>query len=330
LESLPLLALSAFMTPLLGTRARSVAGFFGCGCGAAAPARSIPAAILTAAAFGPFAAFARVAAATMVPSRGHEHEFDAAAELEQLVPAAVAAGIVSAVIPHTWFAALPALAAFIAGAAAGTLASPCALGGVALAASLKSTSPFAAYGVLCTSGIIDAWRLRAVRQKKPGDRVTYAALASACAFVALGHGAALLHPNWTVPLAAAAALFALRIRVRAPRNPRAAALAAALVAAAIVGAPVPPIATSATTLSGAYAGERLSFSGIARGRSLARYAITCCRADAQPMVLAIDRAPLAGVWYRASGTLELHRGMLQLHVDRLTAIAPPPDPFVYL
>jgi hypothetical protein len=330
LEALPLLIAAACAVKLLGARGGWLAGFLGCGCGARGSARSIPAAILTLAAFGPFVALARVFAGTLAATGDHSHEIDSAAELMRLLPAAIFAGVIAVCVPHAWIAALAPCAAFIAGAALGICASPCAIGGVALAASLKAASPAAAYGVLCTAGIIDVWSIIPRSSRAPGDAPTYGVLALTCAIAAAMHGAMLVHPRWTLPLAAAALACAVQMRSGTPRNRGLQIVAAALCVATIIGAPVPPPQSNVTTLADAYAGERLSFTGVARERSLTRYAITCCRADAQPMILTIDRAPQPGSWYRASGTLEVYRGLLRMRVERLVPVAPPTDPFVYL
>ena len=61
-----------------------------------------------------------------------------------------------------------------------------------------------------------------------------------------------------------------------------------------------------------------------------RYAITCCRADAAPIVLRLEHArPRIHGWFRARGTLVAAGSELRLHVELLQKVAAPADPFVY-
>jgi uncharacterized membrane protein YcgQ (UPF0703/DUF1980 family) len=64
---------------------------------------------------------------------------------------------------------------------------------------------------------------------------------------------------------------------------------------------------------------------------LVRYAITCCRADAAPVVVRLDRAPrfATGSWLRVDGRIESIGGNLRLIADSAQGIAPPTDPFIY-
>jgi uncharacterized membrane protein YcgQ (UPF0703/DUF1980 family) len=79
----------------------------------------------------------------------------------------------------------------------------------------------------------------------------------------------------------------------------------------------------------------LTFTGVLtrQGRScaLVRYAITCCRADAAPIAVRLDRTPSypAGTWLRVKGQIESLRGDLRLDPQQVERIAPPSDPFVY-
>jgi len=327
LECLPFLALPAAIAP-----------FAGCGCGAGPSARSIPAALATAAIFGMPAALARPLAATLVarmrPVHGHAAQNDPLAGLQRLAPAALAAATIAAFAPALPLHAMPPLLAFAAGAALGMVASPCALGGVALAAALRASAPFAATGLLCTAGIVDiyAWR-RAARDERARDPWACTMLAIACALVALRAGGAFVHPRMTVPLALTALFFGyLAWRSRGERAPSARWIGAAVLAAVVIGAPAPVYRATETTLAGAFAGERVDFTGVAvADRTLVRYAITCCRADAAPVALVLDRSVARddGRWMHASGVLAEENGMLHLHVEHITLVAPPLDPFVY-
>jgi hypothetical protein len=307
LEALPFLTASA----LLGR----FGAFAGCGCGRGPSARSIPGALAAAVFFGIPAALIRFGAACIAARlvrHGDAHDHGGLiADLRRLLPAACLAAAVALLAPELPLHVLAPAIAFIGGALLGAVVSPCALGGVALAASLRVSAPFAAFGVLCTAGVIDIY--------------------------AFG-----------IP-AACARLWARRTRPR--REARASALhdsarrdgvllpctiAAAMIAAIVIGAPAPEYRATETTLADAFPGERIDFTGRAVHTSgqdaLVRYAILCCRADARPVTLAIDRnlAHDDGRWLRASGTLERTRdGELRLRVDELSAIAPPSDPFVY-
>ncbi len=338
LESLPYLAVATALVPFVGRYAHTLVAYAGCGCGAGPSARSIPAAIATAAIFGPAVALARVALASLVarlrPTHDHTHS-DLLGELQNLVPAALLAALLMLAIPSLPLrSASPALLA-LGGALLGVVASPCALGGLALAASLRASAPFAAAGVLCTAGILPNF-FRVHRHGAAHDPLAYLLLGIASGIVAAHHGGALVHPRMTIPLGLCAiycGFLAWRFRAHAARAPR--WIAAAALATIIIGAPAPAYRATETTLADAFAGERIDFTGVAvtdRSHSvLVRYAITCCRADAAPVALALDRnvAAVDGRWLRAQGTLEREDAQLRLHVDALIPIAPPGDPFIY-
>ncbi|MGB6986228.1 MAG: hypothetical protein WBD74_09685, partial [Candidatus Aquilonibacter sp.] len=206
---------------------------------------------------------------------------------------------------------------------------------VALAAALHASAPFAAMGVLCTAGIVPNVARRHVHTAAH-DPLAYLFLAATCETIALHHGGTLVHPRMTIPLAACGiycAMLAWRFRSHASPVPR--LIAAATFALIIIGAPAPTYRATETTLSDAFAGERVDFTGVAVHEgaisALVRYAITCCRADAAPVALALDRnvAGYDGHWMHARGVIEDDAGTLRLHVAELTPVAPPSDPFVY-
>ncbi len=339
LESLPYLAVAALCSPLAGRYTHALVAYAGCGCATGPSARSIPAAVATAAIFGLPVAIARVAAATAMSRfvRGHDHDarIDVLGEVASLIPAALLSASIMLMLPSLALHSLPGPLLFVGGALLGVVASPCALGGVALAASLHATAPFAGAGVLCTAGIVpNVWRRRT--HAALHDPWTYALFSLACALVAARHGGALVHPRMTIPLALTAfacLLFAWRFRACNAGSPR--FLAASVLAVVVIGAPVPAYHVTETTLADGFAGEHMDFTGIAvaeNGASaLVRYAITCCRADAAPVALALDRnlARVKGRWMHASGTLERNGAELRLRVDRLDPVTPPADPFVY-
>lgn len=338
LESLPFICLATILAAIVGRVAHTLVAYAGCGCGSGPSARSIPAALAAAAIFGAPVAAARVLLATIIARAERHHEETHGGLLDQLVdlaPTALLAAVVMQVVPMVPLHALHPLALWCAGAILGVAASPCALGGVALAASLHPSAPIAALGVLCTAGIVPGLRRR--RANAPtNDPLAYVLLALACGLIAARHGGSFVHPRMTIPLALCAvycALLAWRARARGARAPR--WIAAAALVVVIIGAPAPAYHATETTLADAFPGERVDFTGVAvtdRARSvLVRYAITCCRADAVPVTLVLDRdvARYEGRWLHARGTIEERGGMLRLHVAQLTEIAPPSDPFVY-
>lgn len=103
----------------------------------------------------------------------------------------------------------------------------------------------------------------------------------------------------------------------------------------LVGAPPPEYHATETTLTNLFAGEHVTFTGAlsrdANASAIVRYAITCCRADAAPVVLRLDRSvPYpAGTWLRVDGTIESAGDNLCLVPQRVARIAAPADPFIY-
>lgn len=125
----------------------------------------------------------------------------------------------------------------------------------------------------------------------------------------------------------------LAARHRKRHNPILRFVPALLLAAAIVRVPQPSYLATETTLSNAFAGERVAFTGVVQRdagmTAVVRYAITCCRAVAAPVSVVLDRAAPPRHWVRVSGTLERGPPGLRLRVERLESIAVPDDPFVY-
>jgi hypothetical protein len=338
LESLPYLAIATALTPLAARYAHALVAFAGCGCGRGPSARSIPAAIATAAIFGAPVALTRVVLASLVarirPSGDCGHG-DVLGELQHLVPAALLSALVMLNVPALPLRGVHPAIVLLCGALLGVAASPCALGGVALAAALHANAPFAAMGVLCTAGIVPNVVRRQVHAARH-DPLAYLLLAAACGTIALHHGGTLVHPRMTIPLAVCGiycAILAWQHRALASRAAR--LIAAATFAVVIIGAPAPDYRATETTLADAFAGEHVDFTGVAVHEravsALVRYAITCCRADAAPVALALDRniAGYDGHWMRARGVIENDAGTLRLHVADITPVAPPSDPFVY-
>ncbi len=234
-------------------------------------------------------------------------------------------------------ARLSKIGSALAGAALGFTASPCGLGAVALAGALRVRAPVAAVAFLCVAGIID---LRALQRASHGwaghDTFAYALLAAALGIVAWRHGDSLVHPGFTAALGCCAC-GALLYAGRHPRSRSPGARAAPLLMlfGALVGAPAPQYHATETTLENLFAGEHLTFTGVlardAGTSSVVRYAITCCRADAAPVAVQLERSvpyPV-GTWLRIDGRIESDHGNLRLAPQRTDRVAAPTDPFIY-
>jgi hypothetical protein len=195
----------------------------------------------------------------------------------------------------------------------------------------------AAAAFLCVAGIVDVRALVARSHPDAGhDAFAYALLAIGLAVVAARRGDALVHPALTVPLAlCAAAMLGYAILHRRERSAPARFAPAVMLAGALLGAAPPQYRATETTLADLFAGERLTFTGaLARdggSSAVVRYAITCCRADAAPVAVRLDRPPAfpAGTWLRVEGSVENVDGEFRLVATRIERIAPPSDPFIY-
>lgn len=341
LECLPYLCLSALLAPLLRSRARTLLAFAGCGCGRGPGARSIPAALAGAWLFGPWIAFARVAVASFVAQLAanhddHSHADSLGSELVALAPSALLAALAATFAPEIHLAAQPLPVQVVCGCLLGIVASPCALGGVALAASLHSHAPVAAYGVLATAGIVDLRRWLPRFHVDGDDVIAYALTAGACALVAFEGGARLVNPKLAIALIACIPICAVAAwRARGLRSAAAVCMSSVLLIVIIIGAPAPSYHATETTLTDAFAGESIDFTGQYvhndRNAAIERFAITCCRADAAPVSLVLAK-PLRvgdGAWVRVSGTLAQTGDRLTLRVQKAQAIVPPRDPFIY-
>jgi hypothetical protein len=214
---------------------------------------------------------------------------------------------------------------------------PCALGGVGFAATLRSVMPAAAAGFLCIAGIVDvrAWMRRGA-STQTHDALAYAIFAIACAVVAAHSGGGLLHPKLAValwPCAIAGAYAAFRFRGEHCARLRIAP--AIMLAGAFLAAPLPAYHATETSLADAFAGERVDFTGVLTrtggAATLVRYAITCCRADAAPIVIRLLASPPQAVhgWMHARGVLVARGSELRLQTSSLMPIDAPADPFVY-
>ncbi len=341
-EATPYLVGTALLARI-ARRALWLLPYAGCGCGGGPSARSIPATLATAAIFGPWIALARFAAAasaahTVVRRHGHDEEETILGALVRLVPSAAMAAAAALVLPVLHVGALPNLVQFVCGAAFGFVASPCALGAAAIGAAVRAHSAYAAFGFLCVAGIVDVQTIFGSHRHEHNmdrDAIAYAVLAFASGLLAYEHGAALVHPHIAIALAAASAALPFQARPSSGGGHPARLVVALMLFAVVAGAPQPEYVASETTLTDAFAGEHVDFTGVlarsAASATLVRYAITCCRADAQPVMLALRVPPPFPnhTWLHATGILERSKGELVLRADYLEPVAPPSDPFTY-
>ncbi len=343
---------------LRGSGARRLAALGSCGCGAIPGALGLPALALCWLSFGPVLAGLRLAAAGAglfifrnVRAPG-DPEPDALAELERVTLAAfisaLACEALRAMGESAGLGPFGAALAFAAGACAGALG-PCASAAVATAAGLRASSAPAAAGLLATAGILPllprgsraqpfgAARPAARCAPRRSGRLAYVTLALACGALAANGPGGFVHPR-LLPAIALAALACLALALRGGKRASTSAtllLPLALLAAPLAGSPVPRRSVAAGNLADAFAGASLDFSGSAQTRDgrtlLVRYAITCCRADASPIALALDRSlgVRDGTWIEAGGTVVRDGSALALHAARWRVAPQPADPFVY-
>lgn len=317
--------------------------YLGCGCGVGPSARSLPAAAATWLLFGPFVAVARFFAAIAVDAIAQRRTAAVREsttllhQLAALFPASILAGAAAETAETLGTHGLSPFLAAALGAALGFTAAPCGLGAVAVAGALRVRAPIAAATFLCVAGIVDLRALRHTAHPKVGhDAFAYALLGAALAIVALRRGDALVHPAFAIALGCCAAIAIFWAGAyRQARSAAARIPPILMLAGALVGAPPPQYRATETTLTDLFAGESLSFTGVlARNgghATLARYAITCCRADAAPVAVALDRVPpyAAGTWLRVNGTIENRTGDYRLRAATVVRVAPPADPFIY-
>jgi len=346
-EATPFLFAGIVLSSLLKEGGRVVA-YVGCGCTGGPGARSLPAAAATWLIFGPLVAAARYTAALLVARvldasagrrhRKHDEPPHILAELRSALPAALMAGAFVQLFAGFDPARLTTIEQGAVGALLGFTAAPCGLGAVALAGALRVHAPAAAVAFLCIAGIFDLRALGLGRSNvaPKHDACAYALLAAASGIVAWRKGDALVHPALAFALwgcAAAALLCATRYRFH--RCAAARIAPGLMLAGALIGAPPPAYHATETTLTDLFGGERLTFAGrlaCDRGTcALVRYAITCCRADAAPIAVRLDRPPRypAQTWLRADGRIDGAPDDLRLVARKLEPIAPPADPFIY-
>jgi hypothetical protein len=347
-EAAPFLLFARILGPRLG----GLTHLGGCGCsrGALPGALALPAIALCALTFGPLPTVARTIGALMLvlaarragpgePSQ-RERSADLFVDLERLVASAFLASLAASALA-AYAHAIPLPLAFLAGLGLGALA-PCATAGVAIAAAFAHGEPAIAFGALCTSGLVSQMEprnaARTPERPRCDARLAHLALACALGWLALRGPSGLVSPRLLLPIGFAAVAAVATVPGAKSRS-RASALVPLLMLGALVAPPRPPVdRADATRLDDAFAGEALAFSGVAStGRTghtmLTRYVITCCRLDASPASVRLDRRLIGmdGRWIAATGTLEAAAaGTLDLRTRTLHTIPAPDDPFVYL
>jgi hypothetical protein len=350
-EAAPLLLIAASLGPALpgGLRHWPVA-LLGCGCGKLPGALSLPATALCWFSFGPAVALGRWSAAFsgVALFRRHgvsnEHEPRVFEQLTAVAGFSLLGALMSAALRSAMFgdvlAAAPAPALFLIGVTTGMLA-PCTLGSIAFAASVHATMPALAGGVLWSTGLFALPLPRAQHDPQTpvergiAARPLYAAMALACAGVAVRGGAALVHPKlapWVALGALVAARRALFTRARVP--PATAIAVLAMLGTAVSANTSARENAPATAFDALVVGERVHLSAQLAGQTratLVRYAITCCRADAAPIAVRLDRTLSfrSGTWVAVDGTVVADAGGALVHVLRVRLISAPPDPFLY-
>jgi hypothetical protein len=358
-EAAPFLLFANVLAPVLGPRLGPIVALGGCGCtrGSLPGALALPAIALCALSFGPFPTIARTVVALGVAARldsGRTQPAEAAADLFadlEVIGACAFLASIATVALHAAALVIPAPIAFLAGVGLGLLA-PCATAGIAIAAAFAHSSPLIASGVLCSAGLqiksgsANAPLLpgailgKAPLAQRPVHDARFATAVLVCALgcIALRGPSGLVTPRLLAPIGLAA-LVALVTLPAARSRARTNALVPLLMLGTLVVVPKPPLyRADATRLDDAFSGERLSFTGVAstaRGShsTLTRYAITCCRLDATPVSVRLDRrldGSLEGRWIAANGTL-INSGVagLELRPEQIHAIGEPADPFLY-
>jgi hypothetical protein len=346
-EATPFLFAGIAVSHLLRGRCHAVE-YLGCGCGGGPSARSLPAAAAAWLVFGPAVAVGRPLAASLVAwllrrriarsDGAPDASPDPLRELAAVVPAAALAGTALQLFGTLDPARLSPIGNAFLGAGLGFVAAPCGLGAIALAGALRVHAPMAAAAFLCVAGVVDLRALsrRSSHAAPEHDAFAYTLLAAALGIVAWRRGDALVHPALALALGCCASAALICAVVYRQRRSSAVRIAPGLMLiGALAGAPMPQYRATETTLTDLFAGERLTFTGaLARqggAAALVRYAITCCRADAAPIAIRLNRPPpyATGTWLRVDGRIVSIEGDLRLVPQSIERIAAPADPFIY-
>lgn len=321
-----------------------------CGCGGVLPAAlAFPALALTWISFGPAVAIARAAAALIVgfvrlrrpsaPRLEAAVERDPLAELTTLALASGSASLVAEFIRANVVLAhgpVGAAASLSLGAFVGLIA-PCATTGIGAALALRAADPWAAFGLLATSGIFSLRAPPIAAPRVRDARFAFALLGFACLMLWACGTRGFLNPRFALVLPSGALVASIAAIRRSPTRSIASFAAPAMVLSALVLGSPPPLDSTSTVPVDLYPGRSVAFTGrIARSNSstttLVRSAILCCRADAQQLSLTLERRLDAkpGTWVDVRGVALARNRRLVLRVDHIRVVTPPEDPYVYL
>jgi len=340
-ESTPFILAGVFAARLAPRHGFTLAALAGCGCTSGPGARSFVVAAVTALIFGPTIAVLRLLAAWGVArwlrcATQTCQPTSPLSDLWSMLPYVFGAGVAAGALPFWLAAHLHPMPAYVAG---GLLAlfSPCTLGTVALAGTLRTLSTPATIGILSVAGICDLRAFKKHAHPRPEhDALAYLLGAAACAILAAHRGGTLLNPRFTTALwSCAVALGALAYLHRQARSPRMRWAPLVMAAGTLCAGALPTYGITETTLADAAPGETLHFRGVlareGKQDALVRYAITCCRADAQPVAVRLKR-PLrerSGQWLDARGTLVRDQRGIAFDVRMYKRMGAPTDPFIY-
>jgi len=329
-------------------RLAALAPLLGCGCGSRLPAAlALPSIALCWFAFGPVPTVLRLGAAALLAIRArgsHAHdnapvEADPLADLAALGLASFAAALLAEglrTIAAPAAGPLDSLLALTLGLVAGTLA-PCGTTGIGAAMALRSVSPFATAGLLVTSGMF-APRRTSSNGEARDVRAALVLLALACAILTVRGTHGFLNPRlWFVAPLGTVCAIACVLRGTRSATRLAYLVPAILLAALVAGSPAPQV-SRATIPYDLFPGRPLEFTGavVARPKSatttLVRFAILCCRADAEPLALELDRRIDArpGTWVTVRGVAIERDARAMLRVENAVRVTAPADPFLYL
>ncbi len=340
LESVPFILAGAICAKIPVRFGRRIVPYLGCGCGAGPSARSLPAFAAAWIVFGPLVAAARLGGAIAIAkltrkSSCERHDDSVLGAVRAIVPFAIGGAALLPLLPAIAGTHAPVFIVATIAALTAFVTSPCALGTVGLATIARGIAPAAAAGFLCVAGIFDlrAWS-RAPQRHAGHDGIAYALAFAACALTAIRGGGSLVNPRFTPALWICAIAFVyLAHRYRSHATPALRIGPVIMLAGCVLGAPAPTYHATQTTLADASPGEPIDFTGavVRSGKktALVRYAISCCRADAAPIVVRLESAAPRTGWAHARGTLVLQGGELRLRAATIEAVAAPADPFVY-